>query len=112
MKKILIKNDFTLLPCIATANIKNINEKATLNKKLLVSIMESAEYNNLINDKYFFTENNVKNKSSIILILMANIMNNKFLYKEFEHPELLDTEIKVSTNVVLAEEVLRFVALT
>jgi hypothetical protein len=111
MRKYLIKNNFNVLPYILTGKVKNINEKSTLNKKSLLKVIESVEYNDLIHEKYKFTENNIKESSGIIIKLLANIMNNKFLFNEYNNEEINNEEIRISNNDILAEEILRFVEL-
>lgn len=109
MKKILLKNSFTLIPYISTGKVKNINEKSTLNKKSLIRVTSSVDYKELILNKYHFTENNLKNKSGLIIRLITNILNNKFLLKDYEHQDLEGEEIKIDNIDILAEEIMRFI---
>ena len=111
MKKILLNKSFELIPNIVTAKIDtNLKERVNLNKKILLKLKDSTEYDELLNLKYYFTENNIKNDSGIINKLIANIICNKFKTNNYKDDENNNQEIKYNNDLLLSE-VFRFVSL-
>ena len=110
MKKILEKNDFVLLPSIITGKIIDINEKATLNKKVILDIIGSIEYEDLIDTNYSFTKTNIKEKNCLIIRILATILNNKFMYSNYDLLDNEDEEIITKNDEKdIKSEIIRFV---
>lgn len=108
LRKIFEVNSFECLQELILGNIINkVNEKRTINKKQLLKITESKKFKFIISEKFkhigFLLE-----QSKIIERLIATIINNKFSYVNYEHPELLGEEVKVNQDI-LTKEILRFI---
>lgn len=107
MKKVLEEKNFKYIPQILSSKINVINEKSTLNKKILMDIIDSEEYNYIISNNYNHTNTNMI-EGNIIIKLIATFLNNKFIINEYLNKEN-GNEIKIENSKIMADEVLRFI---
>ena len=109
MKKILTNNNFTYLNEVMTSKVEEISEKKSLNKKNYTKIIESEKYNQIINEKYPDTFFNIMD-SNIILKFVATLMNNTFVYHDYQNDEANGGVIEISEDII-SEELLRFMTM-
>ena len=99
LRKWLIKHNFKILQKYILAIPENYIEKKAINKKqFLNQLFTSKKYNQLLEDKFKFSIQNILD-SGIIVKIIAALAANKFYYVPvFDEPELED-------NIVLDEKI-------
>lgn len=101
--------EYTKLPYLLTGNVQDkINTRLIRNNKFVSKVKESYLYKKLVEEIY---SNMMEVKPDYILSLLSQIINTKFTYVSYEHPELLGKEIEYSEDKI-SDELLFFLNTT
>ena len=101
--------EYSKLPYLLTGNVQDkVNTRLIRNNKFVSKVKESYLYKKLVEEIY---SNMMEVKPDYILSLLSQIINTKFTYVSYEHPELLGKEIEYSEDKI-SDELLFFLNTT
>lgn len=107
LKKRLYFQGCVFLPQILTSNLEGrLNTRTIRNNKFLSKIESSPIYQNLMDNKYEILKDT--DKSMLILNILSMLINSKFTFVDYEHPENLGEIIEINQDI-LSEELMNFI---
>lgn len=110
LKKKLIYDGYVFLPQIISGNVFNkVNSRVIQNNKFLLKISESDLYHELKTEKYAYVNELKDDGQDIIIKLLSNLINTKFLFVDFDMQDKLGEIIDIDNNT-LSEEFLKFLS--